>query len=307
MQTSAPLEGTQHLCPHAGPCLYALDIVAYHRDVPKQQQQCKEQSGIERPSIKDLDTLRQQPFNQLGHRYGQPDALAAASHSIERLCITRQAIGDIVIEPVGLKCRANQSADEHVEDVEHAERLEEVLERHHFVQTPHQRDAHHGIGETAASERQSQCTDIKPRIDQEIEAGGICRKDKEPQGHEFVGIPSEYLQPKQSKQTSRPYAGKRPQAESLVNTVGIVHDFLVINHFEHVFTRKQRLDNADQYDNGYYIAVAPHGRFEEWLRMKPHALQADGERQQRRAAQQADTRRVPPVLPVTEIQHIGHL
>ena len=66
-----------------------------------------------------------------------------------------------------------QCGTEHVEEVEDAEGLEEVLERHHLVQRPHERDAEDGVAEAAEDEGRHKLIVADVGVDKEIEADAV--------------------------------------------------------------------------------------------------------------------------------------
>ena len=78
--------------------------------------------------------------------------------------------------------RAHDAAHHHVEHVEHAQRLEEVLEGHDFLQAHHERGAQHGVGEAAADGGQVELRQVDVRREGEVVAQQVA--DERAQAHD---------------------------------------------------------------------------------------------------------------------------
>ena len=166
------------------------------------------------------------------------------------------------------------------------------------MKTPHEGYTEDGIGKAATHQGHMKHANAQAATQQDIVSTHIEREKHQPEGYEFIHVPTHQFQPPQADQTASKDARKRPLGQGLCGQVVIVHHLLVIDHLQHMLAGKQGLHHADEKDNRHHIGITPHGWLIERMGMEEHALQADGEGDDRRAADQAKLGRVPPVEPV---------
>ena len=191
-----------------------------------------------------------------------------------------------------------------MQHVEHRQRLEEVLERHDGMQTPHKRNAQNGVAESAPEDWYAQLFDADVRVDEHVESAGIDAERHQRQRYQLVDAPPHQLEPAYRACHD---ARQRPLVERLAGMVDVVHHFLVVHHFEHMLAREERLHHSDEQYHGHHIVIGPHGWFDVGLGMVHHALQTYGERDEHSARDKSEVGRVPPVEPVAIVEQPSHL
>lgn len=186
-----PFDVAEHSHTHDGPSRYVLDLVAYHGYIPKQHKGGEKHAGKQGPPKQYLYALRHETFYQVFHHLWEVDLRGAHPHAVDITRTARKAIAHIVFHASAMECGTHQSAHKHVQHVEHRKCLEEVLERHDFVQTPHKRNAQHSITESSPHKRHTQLRDADVRIHEEVKSSCIEAKRKQRKRYQFIHIPAE--------------------------------------------------------------------------------------------------------------------
>ena len=128
----------------------------------------EEQPSKQGPPEEDLDALRHHAFHQTRDDRGEIGRRGRHPHTVYILGTTGKTIGHVVFHAVGVERSTHQPSHKHVQDIEYRECLEEMLKRHHLVQTPHEGDTEDGIGESTTHQRYAEHLDIQPTVEQDI-------------------------------------------------------------------------------------------------------------------------------------------
>ena len=150
------METAEHSHTHLGPVRDMFHMAAHHWDVPQEHQYGKEQGGDERPAEQYLDALRHESLGDALHHSREVGMTCRHPHAVDIAGAACKAVTNIVFHPSGMERSSHESSHEHMEDIEHGERLEEMLERHYFMQTPHEGYTQHGIAEPAPHQWQAE-------------------------------------------------------------------------------------------------------------------------------------------------------
>ena len=178
-----------------GPCGEATGVTAHEGDVPEQEAEGEETGDVELPAVELLDGDGHHVGDEGVHPRADVEGRGGEGGHIEVGGVAQDVVGHIVAQAPGVEGTADDTADVHVHEVEHGERLEEVLEGHDLMQAPHQRDAQHGIAEAPEHEGQAQHLDVDMVGHEEVEAGGIEGDADEAEGDELIDVEGPHLQP----------------------------------------------------------------------------------------------------------------
>ena len=127
------------------------------------------------------------------------------------LGVARHVVVHKVGEPRCVYAVARRAGKVHVEDVEHEQAHEELLEiGRRLVERPHQRGGDYRVGCSAAHYRQTQLLDVHLRVDRGVHQQGVDEDEAEADGEKFPHLPLQHLKPQQVDGYADIEAWKRP-------------------------------------------------------------------------------------------------
>ena len=160
---------------HGSPEGHLLQFAAYRRVVEQEEQQ-EQDAGVSHPAVDlldaDLHHLRHERLDERTEGQGR----GTDGYTVHGRAVACQVVGHVVGEAVSVERRAHDAAHHHVEHVEHAQRLEEVLEGHDFLQAHHERGAQHGVGEASAGGGQVELRKVDVRREGEVVAQQVAEQ-----------------------------------------------------------------------------------------------------------------------------------
>ena len=132
-----------------------VHTLTHHRNVPKQETQCKKTADVEHPAVELLDGNGHHRGDEAIHPRAYVEGFGGKGGHIEVGGVAEYVVGHVVAQAPGEEGAADDAADVHVHEVEHGERLKEVLEGHNLVEAPHEGNAECGVAEAAEGEGQA--------------------------------------------------------------------------------------------------------------------------------------------------------
>ena len=90
-------------------------------------------------------------------------------------------------------------------EVEHRERLEEMVERHNLMKAPHQGYAQNGIAESSADDGQPEQFDVDVVSHKKIKSSSIESYTRQSDSYEIIDIKPPFHKPQPREQAGWPY------------------------------------------------------------------------------------------------------
>ena len=294
-----------HFLAYAAPERHLLQFAAYRR-VVEQEQQEEQDAGVGHPAVNlldaDLHHLRHEGLHVLAQREGGP----AEGHAVHGRAVACHVVGQVVGEASGIEGRAHDAAHHHVEHVEHAQRLKEVLEGHDFLQAHHERGAQHGVGEAAADGGQVELRQVDVRREGEVVAQQVADERAQAHDEQAQVVEAAHVHPPVGEEAAGQDARRSPPVEPDADHLFVVHHLFVEHLFEHVLRGEEGLDQRDEQQDGQQVAVGPHPGLQEGMADVAHAADAHHQRDDDGHGQAAHDGAVPPVVPVGIVEEVGH-
>ena len=290
---------------HGSPEGHLLQFAAYRRVVEQEEQQ-EQDAGVSHPAVDlldaDLHHLRHERLDERTEGQGR----GTDGHTVHSSTVASQVVGHVVGEAVTVERRAHDAAHHHVEHVEHAQRLEEVLEGHDFLQAHHERGAQHGVGEAAADGGQVELRQVDVRREGEVVAQQVADERAQAHDEQAQVVEAVHVHPPVGEEAASQDARRSPPVEPDADHLFVVHHLFVEHLFEHVLRGEEGLDQRDEQQDGQQVAVGPHPGLQEGMADVAHAADAHHQRDDDGHGQAAHDGAVPPVVPVGIVEEVGH-
>ena len=294
-----------HFLAYAAPEGHLLQFAAYRRVVEQEEQQ-EQDAGVSHPAVDlldaDLHHLRHEGLHVLAQREGGP----AEGHAVHGRAVACHVVGQVVGEASGIEGRAHDAAHHHVEHVEHAQRLEEVLEGHDFLQAHHERGAQHGVGEAAADGGQVELRQVDVRREGEVVAQQVAEQCSQAYDEQAQVVEAAHVHPPVGEEAAGQDARQHGPVQANGSQRLVVHHFFVEHLFEHVLRGEEGLDQRDEQQDGQQVAVGPHPGLQVGMADVAHAADAPAQGDDNGHGQAAHDGTVPPVVELTVAEEVGH-
>ena len=250
----------------------------------------------------DLHHLRHERFDKRTEGQGR----GTDGYTVHGSTVARQVVGHVVGEPVAVERRPHDAAHHHVEHVEHAQRLEEVLEGHDFLQTHHERGAQYGVGKAPAGGGQVELRQMDVRREGEVVAQQVAEQYAQAHDEQAQVVVAAHVHPPVGEEA----AGQDARQHGPVQADGgqrlVVHYLLIEHLFEYVLCGEEGLDQRDEQQDGQQVAVGPHPGLQIGMADVAHAAHAPAQGDDDGHSQAAHDRAVPPVVELTVAEEVGH-
>ncbi len=291
---------------HGSPEGHLLQFAAYRRVVEQEEQQ-EQDAGVSYPAVDlldaDLHHLRHERLDERTEGQGR----GTDGHTVHSSTVASQVVGHVVGEAVTVERRAHDAAHHHMEHVEHAQRLEEVLEGHDFLQAHHERGAQHGVGEASAGGGQVELRKVDVCREGEVVAQQVAEQCAQAHDEQAQVVEAAHVHPPVGEEAAGQDARQHGPVQADGSQRLVVHHLLIEYLFEHVLRGEEGLDQRDEQQDGQQVAVGPHPGFQVGMADVAHAADAHRQRDGDGHGQAAHDGTVPPVVELAVAEEVGHL